>query len=366
MIATSPPTCRRLARLALLLGIGTLGAAVTALNGGLQAQAPPAASTPATSAATPDPAATAATATTPPTTSTPSSPASATPPAKAPAKSKSKKDAKKGEVVKKPAPKTPPPPKAPVPNAMVAQLKPLAGSWTCTGHTFGPGPDHLTKGTLTFAWQIGGFWLESRYEEEKAATNTVPVSSIAEWGFDDLQGTLLANTVDNIGGIASQPGGLGWKDDRLVFDGPAHRFTTQFEARDTYTRHGDSQLGHIFEANVNDTWLKLHEDTCVRVSGGAAAASPTAAGAAPGVTAPTATTPSSAGTAASTGVAPVAGTAASSGTPPSGTAPSSAAATTPSSAGTAPSTGKAPPSGTGPSASTAPPPASTPPPPANR
>src|ERR1700753_211296 len=98
----------------------------------------------------------------PPATPPPPSPSSATPAARARAKSKSKKDAKKGEVVKKPAPKAPPPPKAPVPNAMVAQLKPLAGSWTCTGHTFGPGPDHLTKGTLTFAWQIGGFWLEAR------------------------------------------------------------------------------------------------------------------------------------------------------------------------------------------------------------
>ena len=180
-------------------------------------------------------------------------------------KSKSKKS--KPAAAKPAAPVKPPPapPKPPVPNEALAQLKPLAGSWICTGHTFGPGPEHPTTATMTFAWHLDGFWLEVRYEEAKAAANPVPLSSISEWGFDLLRKTLTSATVDNSSGIDTQST-TGWQGDRLVFEGSARRFGTQFQDRDTFVRHGDSQLVHTLEANVNDSWIKLHEDTCNRVA----------------------------------------------------------------------------------------------------
>ena len=183
----------------------------------------------------------------------------------APGKSKSKKS--KPAAAKPAAPVKPPPapPKPPVPNEALAQLKPLAGSWTCTGHTFGPGPEHPTTATLTVAWHLDGFWLEVRYEEAKAAANPVPLSSISEWGFDLLRKTLTSATVDNSSGIDTQST-TGWQGDRLVFEGSARRFGTQFQDRDTFVRHGDGQLVHTLEANVNDSWIKLHEDTCNRVA----------------------------------------------------------------------------------------------------
>jgi hypothetical protein len=163
----------------------------------------------------------------------------------------------------KPAKPPPAPPKPPVPNAALAQLKFLEGSWTCAGRTLGPGPEHATSAAMTFAWHLDGFWLEVRYDESKTAANPVPLSSLSEWGFDELQQTLAASTVDSSSGIVSQSS-TGWQADKLVFDGTAHRFATQFQARDTFARHGDSQLLHTLEANVNDSWIKLHEDTCDR------------------------------------------------------------------------------------------------------
>jgi hypothetical protein len=182
----------------------------------------------------------------------------------APGKGKSKKS--KAAAAKPAAPVKPPPapPKPPVPNEALAQLKPLAGSWTCTGHTFGPGPEHPTTAALTVAWHLDGFWLEVRYEEAKAAANPVPLSSISEWGFDLLRKTLTSATVDNWSGIDTQTA-AGWQGDKLVFEGSARRFGTQFQDRDTFVRHGDSQLVHTLEASVNDSWIKLHEDTCNRV-----------------------------------------------------------------------------------------------------
>jgi hypothetical protein len=157
----------------------------------------------------------------------------------------------------------PPPPKPPVPNAALAQLKPLAGAWTCTGRTTGPGPEHATTATMSFGWQLDGFWLEVRYEEPKSAANPVPFSWVSHWGFDELQQSLAAVAVDNAGGSATQTA-TGWQGDKLVFEGPAHRFAVQFLARDTYVRRGEGQLLHTFEANVNDSWVKLHEDSCSR------------------------------------------------------------------------------------------------------
>lgn len=183
----------------------------------------------------------------------------------APDKGKSKKA--KAAAAKPAAPVKPPPapPKPPAPNEALAQLKPLAGSWTCTGRTFGPGPEHPTTATMTIAWQLDGFWLEVRYEEAKAAANPVPLRSISEWGFDLLQKTLASTTVDNWSGIDTQAT-TGWQGDKLVFEGSARRFGAQFQDRDTFVRHGDSQLVHTLEANVNDSWVKLHQDTCARVA----------------------------------------------------------------------------------------------------
>ena len=185
------------------------------------------------------------------------------PDAQAAAKGKSKS---KAGAAKPAAPKKPPPapPKPPVPDPALAQLKPLAGTWTCTGHTFGPGPEHPTGATMTLAWHLDGFWLEVRYDETKAAANPVPVSSVSEWGFDLLQKILTSQTVDNVSGVDSQTT-AGWQGDKLVFEGSARRFGTQFLDRDTFVRHGDSQFVHTVEASVNDSWIKLHEDTCNRV-----------------------------------------------------------------------------------------------------
>ena len=228
-----------------------LGAALAATAAGAGAEPPAAAADSAAQAA-------------------PAAPGQATPAAattKPDAKTSTKgKPKSKTGAAKPAAPAKPPPapPKPPVPDPALAQLKPLAGTWTCTGHTFGPGPDHPTTATMTLAWHLDGFWLEVRYEEAKAAANPVPLSSVSEWGFDPLQKTLTSAAVDNASGVDAQTT-AGWQGDKLVFEGSARRFGTQFLDRDTFVRHGDSQLVHTLEASVNDSWIKLHEDTCNRV-----------------------------------------------------------------------------------------------------
>ena len=245
--------------LAVLIAAILLGAALAATGAAAAATAePPAASTGAAAPAAP---------------ATPATPDQATttggakPDAKASAQTSAKgKPKSKAGAAKPAAPAKPPPapPKPPVPDPALAQLKSLAGTWTCAGRTFGPGPEHPTTATMTLAWHLDGFWLEVRYEEAKAAANPVPLSSVSEWGFDLLQKTLTSTTIDNVSGIDTQTT-AGWQGDKLTFEGSARRFGTQFLDRDTFVRHGDSQLVHTLEASVNDSWIKLHEDTCNRV-----------------------------------------------------------------------------------------------------
>lgn len=223
------------------------------------------------------PQATPAPATPAPVSPAPAAPAPAAPAAAAPAAAIAQPAAKAAPATGKPGSKAaggakpatpakppPPPPKPPVPNAALAQLKPLAGSWACIGHTFGPGPEHDTSAAMTISWLLDGFWLEVRYDEPKTAANSAPFGSVADWGFDELQQGLAAVSVDNFGGSAAQSAS-GWKGDKLVFEGPAHRFAIQFQARDTFVRHGETQLAHTADAEVNGSWIKLHQDVCNRV-----------------------------------------------------------------------------------------------------
>jgi hypothetical protein len=244
---TRPPAC-------LLFGALWLAALAGA------AQTPPASTGSAAPAAAPDQPAPPAAATQPAAQPAPAQPAAQPAPAKGKRGSKTAAPAKPAAPAKTP----PPPPKPPVPNAALAQLKPLAGSWACTGRTFGPGPEHATSAAMTFSWHLDGFWLEVRYDEPKTAANPVPLSAIAEWGFDEVQQALAAVAVDNFGGSAVQSA-PGWQGDKLVFEGAGHRYAVQFQARDSFLRHGDGQLAHTFEADVNGSWIKLHEDTCTRV-----------------------------------------------------------------------------------------------------
>jgi hypothetical protein len=185
----------------------------------------------------------------------------------APAPGKGPKGAAAAKPAAAPAKPAPPPPKPPVPNAALGQLKSLVGDWTCTGRTFGPGPEHATAGTLGFAWQLDGFWLEGRYEEPKGdAKNPVPVSWRMFLGYEELQQQLTVSTFDNITGAATLYAAAGWQGDKLVYEGMAHRGTLQFQTRESFVRKGDDQLVHTQEANVAENWIKLHEDTCKRAT----------------------------------------------------------------------------------------------------
>ena len=61
------------------------------------------------------------------------------------------------------------------------RLKPLIGSWACSGEAFASpfGPAHPTTGTQTFTPALGGFWVVVRNAEDKTPQNPAPLRSVA-------------------------------------------------------------------------------------------------------------------------------------------------------------------------------------------
>ncbi|MEO6326762.1 MAG: DUF1579 family protein [Thermoanaerobaculia bacterium] len=173
---------------------------------------------------------------------------------------------------------------APAPAAELAQLKYMAGSWSCSGKAEETpmGPAHATAGKASIRLDVGGFWYAVRYEETKTKENPTPVRVGGFWGYDAFQKKFVAGSVDSTGGFANQAS-PGWEEDRLVFVGDMMGMgPNKVPARDTFTKKGANELTHVFELSmVEGHWTKVVEETCKRAGAAPAAKSADAAPAKP-------------------------------------------------------------------------------------
>ena len=145
-------------------------------------------------------------------------------------------------------------------------LQPFVGTLTCTGTAFASemGPEHASRGTVTSKWVLNNKWLEVRYSETKTSKNPQPFSVVAYWGYDAQTKKIVALSADNFGGYATQDS-PGWNGDDLVFTGASHMGAMTMQGRDTFTRKGKNQLGHMGEVqDASGNWKKTDEETCKR------------------------------------------------------------------------------------------------------
>jgi len=144
-------------------------------------------------------------------------------------------------------------------------LQPFVGTFTCTGTAFASemGPEHASHGTVTSKWVLNKKWLEVRYSETKTTANPHPFSVVAHWGYDPQTKKLVATSVDGFGGYSTQDS-PGWNGDDLVFGGTGH-MGAPMQGRDTFTRKGKNQVGHMGEIqDASGNWKKTDEETCKR------------------------------------------------------------------------------------------------------
>jgi hypothetical protein len=152
----------------------------------------------------------------------------------------------------------------PKPSPMLDQLKYLAGSWRCAGTGYSEGKGHPTEATVKAAWDLNGFFLGLRYEEQKTAANPMPVTAVEHLGYSDELKKLVTGQVDSTGGYGTQAS-AGWESATMVWTGNYHLMGMQMPSRDTFVKKSENSLTHLGEVQMNGAWSKLDEETCYRL-----------------------------------------------------------------------------------------------------
>jgi hypothetical protein len=161
-------------------------------------------------------------------------------------------------------PATPAPMDPPKPNPALDQIKFFAGSWQCSGTAYTEGSRHPTTARVNMGWDLNGFFMNLRYEEQKTAVNPMPLTAVEHWGYSDELKKLVAGQVDSMGGYGTQST-AGWQDNTMVWTGSTHMMGTTMPSRDTFVRKGENEVTHLGEVQVNGTWTKFDEETCYRL-----------------------------------------------------------------------------------------------------
>jgi hypothetical protein len=156
-------------------------------------------------------------------------------------------------------------PPMPVPNPALDQLKYFAGNWQCAGTGYVAGKAHPTSARVHLGWDLNGFFMSLRYEEQKTAVNPMPVTAVEHWGYSDELKKLVAGFVDSMGGYGTHAS-AGWEGDKLVWLGDTHMMGMKMPSRDTFVKRGENEVTHLGELLENGAWVKQDEETCYRLA----------------------------------------------------------------------------------------------------
>ena len=151
----------------------------------------------------------------------------------------------------------------PRPAAEMAQLKPFAHFFACTGQTDASafGPAHATATRVHAHDDLGGFWVSGMVREDKTAATPMPMEGVFHMTWDGANKQFLMLFVDNSGGW-SQETSPGWNGDTMVWAGDGWMGGKKYSSRDTFTKKAAGALEHSWELNVDGTWTPLGHETC--------------------------------------------------------------------------------------------------------
>src|SRR5712692_7300718 len=108
----------------------------------------------------------------------------------------------------------------PKPAPELDALKPLAGTWSCEGHSpaLSGMPAHDFKATMTNKWDLGNFWMWSTYQGKPDKVSPKGFTGKGWMGYDSSQKKLVWAGVSNTGGWISLRSD-GWQGDKLTWTG---------------------------------------------------------------------------------------------------------------------------------------------------
>jgi hypothetical protein len=149
------------------------------------------------------------------------------------------------------------------PPAQMDQLKAFLGTWTCSGNQGDSlfGSAHPVQSAVTGKADLGGFWVQVRFEEQKTAENDHPATGVYSYSYNPTAKQFVAIWTDSLGGWGTQTS-AGWLGDTLVLVGDYDVAGQKIGARDTFQRTSAGIVSHLSELQVQGQWIKLQNEFC--------------------------------------------------------------------------------------------------------
>lgn len=133
----------------------------------------------------------------------------------------------------------------PKPAPELAALKPLAGSWSCAGHSPDAQgtPADAFKATMTNKWDLGNFWMWFTYQVKPSKQRPKGFTGKGWLGYDAASKKLVWAGVSDTGSWISLRAD-GWQGDKLTFTG------------DDVVRMGKQQATFVFSKGASPSeWM---------------------------------------------------------------------------------------------------------------
>lgn len=147
--------------------------------------------------------------------------------------------------------------------SQLADLSVFQGTSTCVG-TQGDslfGSAHPIQTNVTGKADLGGFWLNVRYEDQKTADNDHPTTGVYSFTYEAATKLIVAVWTDSLAGYGIQTS-RGWQGDTLVLVGDYNAAGQAMGARDTFQKTSAGIVNHLSELQVQGQWEKLYAETC--------------------------------------------------------------------------------------------------------
>ncbi len=139
------------------------------------------------------------------------------------------------------------------------------GTWHCEGKSTpapGLGKTFNSKGNVTWALTLDGFWLGATSEGEKVPGMPLPTVSKGETRvtYDRTTKSFVSIGVNNRGSWGTSTS-KGWEGDKLSWSGTTSGLM-KTETRTTITKKGDTEYQVLAERMEGGKWVTGAEETC--------------------------------------------------------------------------------------------------------
>jgi hypothetical protein len=143
-------------------------------------------------------------------------------------------------------------------------LKMFAGNWTCEGTAMsGPGKTAKIKATVKVKNELGGFWQNFVYTEQKTKDYPMAVTATGTWGWESQSKRFVRAEFQSNGSYVTGTS-AGCSGDTMTWDLEVSNFMGKLTSKHTFTKKGDKEFTHKIEVKLpgSPAPVALFDVTC--------------------------------------------------------------------------------------------------------